>query len=289
MVKSNNNKAREKSKKTGDCCCYLLTSEHPNFKNHTYVGFTVHPPRRLRQHNREIAQGALQTEKKRPWRMVVFVSGFPNQKCALQFEWAWQNPLKSKRCGPKFLKTNPVKTVNRLKLSGKIRYLHEMLSCYPWRRYPLTVNWLGLRDDDLEKYIKDSPKLPPNVSEKYTSLAEYGEEDDDDETGKGKEKESEEGDWEGVGMKSDISDVCMVCQESLEASPEKKTIVCPHKQCKAPAHLLCLARDFLQQEEKKRVQQDLPPSYQLIPDFGICPSCDSHTTWGEVLRGAVDL
>ena len=47
--------------------CYLLTSLDPRFKNHTYVGFTVDPGRRIKQHNGELSNGAKQTSRKRPW------------------------------------------------------------------------------------------------------------------------------------------------------------------------------------------------------------------------------
>ena len=42
--------------------CYLLESRHPRGKGRTYVGFTVNPRRRLRQHNGEIANGACKTK-----------------------------------------------------------------------------------------------------------------------------------------------------------------------------------------------------------------------------------
>lgn len=47
--------------------CYLLTSANPEFKNHTYIGFTVNPVRRLKQHNGQITGGAFKTFQKKPW------------------------------------------------------------------------------------------------------------------------------------------------------------------------------------------------------------------------------
>jgi structure-specific endonuclease subunit SLX1 len=47
--------------------CYLLTSRNEAYRRHTYIGFTVNPSRRIRQHNGELVQGAKRTRTKRPW------------------------------------------------------------------------------------------------------------------------------------------------------------------------------------------------------------------------------
>ena len=60
----------------------------------TYVGATVDLNRRLRQHNQEIVGGARLTGSKvargKLWKSVGHVSGFPDWKAALQFEWRWK-------------------------------------------------------------------------------------------------------------------------------------------------------------------------------------------------------
>lgn len=70
---------------------YLLES---SIKGATYVGATVDLNRRLRQHNKEIKGGANYTGKKvekgETWRRVCYVSGFPEWRTALQFEWRWK-------------------------------------------------------------------------------------------------------------------------------------------------------------------------------------------------------
>ncbi|WWC62129.1 uncharacterized protein I303_104720 [Kwoniella dejecticola CBS 10117] len=69
--------------------CYLLRSKATANSNRTYVGSTPNPPRRIRQHNGELKQGAWKTSKHRPWEMQMIVYG---KLTALQFEWAWQKP-----------------------------------------------------------------------------------------------------------------------------------------------------------------------------------------------------
>jgi structure-specific endonuclease subunit SLX1 len=69
---------------------YLLESTY----GATYVGATVDPDRRLRQHNHEIAGGAHATGAKvavgETWSRVCYISGFPTWSAALQFEWRFK-------------------------------------------------------------------------------------------------------------------------------------------------------------------------------------------------------
>jgi len=60
----------------------------------TYIGATVDLDRRLRQHNKKIKGGAHATGIKvaagHSWCRVCHISGFPDWKAALQFEWRWK-------------------------------------------------------------------------------------------------------------------------------------------------------------------------------------------------------
>lgn len=67
--------------------CYLLVADDGS--DRTYVGATINPDRRLRQHNGEISGGAKATAG-RHWRRVCYVRGFTDGRAALQFEWRWK-------------------------------------------------------------------------------------------------------------------------------------------------------------------------------------------------------
>ncbi len=70
--------------------CYLLYT----LNNKTYVGATVDPDRRLRQHNKEITGGAratgIQVAQGLLWQRVCYITGIPEWRSALQIEWRWK-------------------------------------------------------------------------------------------------------------------------------------------------------------------------------------------------------
>ena len=67
-------------------CVYLLREVGGT---RTYVGATLDVDRRLSQHNGVLVGGARAT-RGRAWNRICHVRGFPHQKAALQFEWAWK-------------------------------------------------------------------------------------------------------------------------------------------------------------------------------------------------------
>ncbi|KAJ4828916.1 hypothetical protein Tsubulata_008089 [Turnera subulata] len=148
----------------GFFACYLLTSLCPRFKGHTYIGFTVNPRRRIRQHNGEIGCGAFRTKKRRPWEMVLCIYGFPTNVSALQFEWAWQHPRESvnvREAAAAF------KTFSGV--ANKIKLAYTMLNLPAWSSLGITVNYFST------KYTNHSggcPSLPQNMKVKVCPMDE---------------------------------------------------------------------------------------------------------------------
>uniref|UniRef100_A0A182NMM8 Structure-specific endonuclease subunit SLX1 homolog n=1 Tax=Anopheles dirus TaxID=7168 RepID=A0A182NMM8_9DIPT len=137
---------------------YLLVSKstNPKFAGRTYIGYTVDPNRRIKQHNRgQDAGGARQTSHRGPWTMVMIIHGFPNNISALRFEWAWQQPRVSRR-----LKQIP-ELQKKLRIESYFEYnfriLTEMLRIGPWNRLPLIIRWLA---DEFHREFEAGKKPP---------------------------------------------------------------------------------------------------------------------------------
>jgi predicted GIY-YIG superfamily endonuclease len=131
--------------------CYLLRSLAPGHPGSTYIGFTVHPTRRIRQHNGEITAGAYRTKRHRPWEMACVIQGFPSKAAALQFEYAWQHPRRSRAVRPIF------DTLRRKRgVKAKLELAWRMLELRPWCDYRLALHYAS--DDmrrDGEAFVTD--------------------------------------------------------------------------------------------------------------------------------------
>ncbi|RNF11759.1 putative structure-specific endonuclease [Trypanosoma rangeli] len=117
-------------------CVYLLTSLDPQCVGEYYVGYTVNPIRRLRQHNGELVSGAWRTKRRgRPWELVCCVSGFGEDRIALKFEWCWQHPTKSTH-----LKAQMPQLRGVHRLPYAIGVLHLLLQADLFVRLQLTLH-----------------------------------------------------------------------------------------------------------------------------------------------------
>ncbi|KAK3587067.1 hypothetical protein CHS0354_014936 [Potamilus streckersoni] len=250
---------------------YLLYNVNPQYKGRTYIGYTVNPNRRIRQHNRgKQAGGACRTDGKGPWEMVLIIHGFPNDVSALRFEWAWQHPEKSRR-----LKHITRKQKKESAFDFRFRILSEMLRTGPWNRLTLTIRWLK------QNYHRDFPPkstpplhMPiaygPVISKKVTETKETkvdpnvtsSEFEDDDEL-------------ISMSQATGAAPRCSVCFKRMQDTDT--VLTCYHPKCPMKAQIICLSQKFLSADTNSGLDHILPVS-------GSCPHCQQPVLWGDLIR-----
>ncbi|KAL7715893.1 Structure-specific endonuclease subunit SLX1-like protein [Entamoeba marina] len=289
-------------------CVYLLTSLDPRYKYHTYIGKTVNPPRRLRQHNGEISGGAFKTEGKRPWQMVLVVHSFPTQTKVLQFEWDWQHPEKGKRVRSAYDNILGKGFGNMHTLKFKIRLLAEMLRQPSYSRLPLGIYVTTHSYDD---FLEGCPSLPSQITLHYGELNNVTKHIGTAVIDKMRKKKkcSQDNIFRNLhGMSqsilsqlieqlsldkddaiasqqnisrlsshqhnqntssSDNNHKCYICSGTI--SPSQKSVSCIYK-CGMNAHLICLGKAFTEGKE------------MLIPTTSSCPKCGRSLRWGDLIK-----
>ena len=134
-------------------CCYILRSK--SNPRRTYIGYSVNPFHRLRQHNQEITGGAKKTKYHGPWELICYISGFHNQREGLQFEWRLQHPIrglrnsKTKKAYPGIFELGyDVKLQKGNGLNGILRRIAQSCCLRKWTKNsvsakcrPLTLYW----------------------------------------------------------------------------------------------------------------------------------------------------
>mmetsp|Transcript_3978 Transcript_3978/g.5872 ORF Transcript_3978/g.5872 Transcript_3978/m.5872 type:complete len:307 (+) Transcript_3978:235-1155(+) len=260
--------------------CYLLRSDSKVYKGATYIGFTTDPRRRIRQHNGDLVNGAWQTKRKRPWSMMVYVHGFPNKRVGLQFEWAWQNPRRSR-----FLKRIYAGKRPPYGVKGKLQILHEMLNVLPWKKYPLHVNFITQEAVDIAN--KKCRKLPSHIDSILGPLdalhiyqkTDYKEEDTDSEAEADLLDELEP----ELSQASDSESVTSIseaqCQLCNRLQSKLKIVTCIY--CNTATHIVCLARKF-------RLAALHEGKGDLIPESGKCPRCTKKLLWPTVVEAYLE-
>ena len=215
-----------------------------------------------------------------------------------QFEWAWQNPDRSRR-----LRDLHPKTKKESAFQFKFRIVSKMLRTAPWCRLPLTIRWLK------QDYQQDFPvnANPPThmpivygpVSVKTVkpgpleTQSQNGPEDPDDVPAFTQRS------WTRCAVccqKMTVSGMhlfqllaeCMAtmlilmfqgemvkisCSFFAKQIVEENTLRCLKPACRMVSHTLCLARHFLGAD-----------STEVLPTEGQCPSCRSVLLWGDLIR-----
>lgn len=236
---------------------YLLYCLNPRYKGRTYVGYTVNPERRIKQHNTGAhAGGAWRTSGKGPWEMALIIHGFPNEVSGLRFEWAWQNPHKSRR-----LKAVQSKSKTEKAFEYHWRVACHMLRTNPWAQLGLTVRWL--RQDyqrdfptGLEPPLHMTIQFGPVITKKVSSDA--------------RSRVTPASGASAGNPLDGTTRFCSICHSILKTAD--KALTCLYPTCEMTAHLQCLARHFL------------PTQKRLLPVEGRCPTCGLDLIWGELIR-----
>ena len=148
--------------------CYLLRSQNPKHPHKTYVGFTVNPHRRIRQHNGVLKHGGARRTRQsgRPWEFAVIVYGFSTQKLALQFEWAWQHCNKSLAVRAAIGDQQAKKVKQKRALKGQLWILRTLLMQVPdlYSRHNLTLYFFdGSVKSMYEKIPVEGGEDTPNI------------------------------------------------------------------------------------------------------------------------------
>eukprot|EP00095_Tigriopus_kingsejongensis_P005226 maker-scaffold585_size130225-snap-gene-0.21 protein:Tk05226 transcript:maker-scaffold585_size130225-snap-gene-0.21-mRNA-1 annotation:"structure-specific endonuclease slx1" len=229
---------------------YLLQTQNPIFKGRVYVGFTVDPQRRLKQHNGGRDKGgACRTSQKGPWDMILVVHGFPNMISALRFEWAWQHPKRSRR-----LRHIPAKKAREKTLDFHLRLVGEMLKTGPWDRLALTIQWIK---PSLQVDLEAPNHMP--IRSGLITVAKK----------KSKAEEADE------PLESLICSICIEPTRSGSSSDQDDQVQCLSDRCGATFHLFCMARHFRGQPENQG---------KFLPLRGTCPICEISHFWADLVR-----
>ncbi|KAJ5795221.1 Zinc finger FYVE/PHD-type [Penicillium paradoxum] len=282
-------------------CCYLLRStvRHASL----YIGSTPNPIRRLSQHNGVAKGGAKRTarDKLRPWEMTLVVEGFMNRVGALQFEWAWQHPERSRHLDseqeidPQAAKTNTKtakpkpkpRTRTRRSLTAHLEDLHSLLRSTCFSACPLRVRFFSADVYRVWRVWSDrvNGQLPHNIKTVLDgdNLAKLPEPKQNDELAPVGHIKNLSVDYirledyleKSLFMLEDPEDLqCAVCKQSV-APAKENIVVCPHPDCRGTSHLLCLSTKFLDAAN----EPDL-----LVPAQGTCPSCGNLVQWPTMMR-----
>ena len=295
--------------------CYILSSLHKRYLNTTYIGFTDDPLHRIRQHNGEIKGGAKFTKRRRPWKIILVVSNFPNKIAALKFEWAWQNPfcsnfikedLENKLIVPKMTKRKLMNYYNSIQF--KVEVLNVLINSKVFGRINLNINIFDntpsegliitdILKSNMTKIININYDEFKNIMNKKKNENEFLNENN----------LNENLDEELLSFDNlNIPDRCIICEEFFDNNDkknndtnenisensedsnlnnddnrknDKKEYIVKCQMCKSPFHMICLANT---EHEKNN---DI---YNLVPKKADCFVCGKSLIWSEWVKNLTD-
>jgi hypothetical protein len=196
--------------------------------------------------------------------MVVVVYGFPSRFAALQFEWAWQNPHKSRHLKNAYGQSFFTGKQREKLLTGKLQALSHMLGSSHWVRWPLQLHFCA---DAVFDAFQAAAPIPPHIKITKGSLNTLPFNEDD----------SEDGNFFSYLDTDLVTYVCAECEEPLDESAADY-LRCNHPPCTLTAHIICLSARFLREEYQKHKVKN------LIPLGGTCPLCKVEVKWGDLIH-----
>ncbi|KAG9085839.1 Slx4p interacting protein [Ceratobasidium sp. UAMH 11750] len=280
--------------------CYLLRSVKSKNSRSTYVGSTPNPPRRIRQHNGELTQGAYKTKRGRPWVMTMIVYGFPSKLAALQFEWAWQHPHLSRHLREHQTTQSGKQHASQLfkrdtranLLKTKILVARTMIPIAPYKTWPLHVKIFTEEAKRLWDEVQQ-PGLDAPLPRGFTYSVEYEGVDGKASIPSGQQPATRTGPIDVKDTQFTLSHIdkyqniidqgtplsCSLCCKDVAGKriDHLSIALCPRGGCLALSHLTCLAQSF---------RGSFPMlTTTLIPRGGVCKECNKYVLWGDVIRG----
>jgi structure-specific endonuclease subunit SLX1 len=302
-------------------CCYLLAPQEQAAVSRTYVGFTVDPPRRLRQHNGELVGGAKRTKRLGGrWRTVCVVMGFPSKFSALSFEYAWQHPYCARLSRQELA---PLKALQGKRGLGQCSVHRKLLElgglvalCLPFRQFPLELCFERAEELELLRRGCGALKLSgaqalsaavgalpaqmrtalgPSAVEFRRCLAAAAAVA----AGAGAgaravadaEAESDADEGDGEGEKGDDTCTCLFCDRPFEQ--DRPRLDCPtmgesqggESQGEEPSGCGLRTHPVCLAEHFRA--QRAGPEERLIPERGVCPICGATLEWSELVRASL--
>lgn len=230
--------------------CYLIKSQQTATSKATYIGFSTQPLHRLRQHNGELVSGARRTSKYRPWVHIAIVGGFPNKIVALQFEWQWQHPSKSRILGSDGTKAR--KTGHKQALA----VLGTMLQNKLWQQLNLTVSFAT--NEHLAEYLSMYKNHTHCVG-----LVDHA-------------QLAQEAVVSVPVAAPPVNTICIVCNDCIENSTQWFWSC---TECHSCCHLLCAA-------EVGEAPTANATANRMVPEQVTCTACAKQYKWSHIVSKA---
>ncbi|CAO3578954.1 unnamed protein product [Absidia cylindrospora] len=212
--------------------------------------------------------------------MILFVYGFPTKQSALQFEWAWQHPLRFRVTKRQHIHITSESTLGmrapaqaNLYLS-KLRALYDILCTKPFCEWPLKIRFMDPAHQAL--FLAEGPSPLSYINLPTQLIISHGSPLDILPVLK-PQKYLHRDDSAAKWLRDQPPTLeCFVCKSTIEKTEMDRYVCCPRnytKSCNMVSHLTCLATLFLANDTTS----------SLIPIDHFCPACSEHLVWGDLI------